>query len=64
MDLDIEVGDNAKYKAVGLSTVAFRKGSYDLLEVKDMLYVSRLMKDLLSISQMEDKGLTITFDGG
>ena len=50
MDLDIELGDNAKYRATRLGTVAFWKGSIDLLEVKDVLYVPRLMKNLLSVS--------------
>lgn len=63
MDLDIKLGDNAKYNATRLGTVAFRRGSDDLLEVKDVLYILGPMKNLLSISQMEDKGMTITFDG-
>ena len=42
----------------------FRRGSDNLLEVKDVLYVLGLMKNLLLVSQMEDKGLTITFDSG
>ena len=64
MDLDIELGDNAKYRVVGVGIVAFRKGFDDLLEVTDVLHVSRLMKNLLLVSHMEVKGLTMTFDGG
>ena len=63
-DLDIELGDSAKYSAAGLGTIAFRRGSDDLLEVKEVLYVPGLKKNLLSISQMEDKGLLITFIRG
>lgn len=64
MDLDIDLGDNAKYSEVGLGTIAFWIGSNDLLEAKDVLYVLALMKNLLPVSQMEDKGLTVTFDSG
>jgi len=64
MDLDIELGDKAKYSAAGLGTVAFQRGSDDLVEVKDELYVLRLTKNLLSVSQMDDKVLTATFNGG
>ena len=64
MDLDTELGDNVKYSAVGLGIIAFRRGSDDLLEVKDVVYVPGLTKNLLSVSQMEDKGLIVTFDSG
>ena len=64
MRLDIELGDNTNYNAAGLGTIAFRKGLDDLLEVKDVLYVPGLKKNLLSISQIEDKGMVVTFVGG
>ena len=64
MRMDIELCDNAKYNAAGLGTIAFRRGSDDLLEVKDVLYVPRLKKNMLSTSQMEDKGMVVTFVGG
>ena len=64
MDLDIELDDNAKYSAEGLGTIAFRRGLDHMLEMKDVLYIAGLKKNLLSISQMEDEGMTVTFVGG
>lgn len=64
MRLDIELGDNAMYSVAALGTIAFKRGSYDLLEVKDVLYVPGLKKNLLLVSQIEDKGLAITFIRG
>lgn len=48
--LEIYLGDNAKYREAGLGTVSFQKESEGLLEVKDVLYVLGLTKNLLSIS--------------
>lgn len=64
LDLDIKLGDNVNYKAMGLGTVLFRKESKDMLEVKDVLYVSRLTKSLLSVLTMEDKGYVVNFQDG
>lgn len=64
LDLDIELGDNAKYKVMGLGTVSFWKEFEDLLEVKDVLYVPGLTKNLLLVSTMEDKGYVATFQDG
>ena len=47
LDLDTELGDNAKYKELGLGIVSFWKESEGLLEVKDVLYVPRLTKNFL-----------------
>ena len=62
MDLYIEIGVNGKYNAIGLGTITFKRGLDDLLEVMEMLYISRLMRSFLSISLMEDNGMTITFN--
>lgn len=64
LDLEIELGDDAKYKAVGHGTVAFQRESGKQLLVKDVLYVPGLTNNLLSISVLEEKGYVVTFMNG
>jgi len=64
MHLDIEIGDNSMYGATRLGTIYLKRGLDDLLEVKDVLYVPGMKKNLLSISKVEDNGLAITFIRG
>jgi len=54
----VTYGDNNKGKILGTGDV----GGRNTLEIKDVLYVEGLKHNLLSISQLCDKGLKVIFE--
>lgn len=46
LDLDIELGNDSKVKAVGRGTVSFQRESKQPMKVKDLLYVPGLTNNL------------------
>ena len=61
LDLEIEIGDDAKYKVVGLGTVAFQREFGKWLMAKDLLYDLGLTENLLYVLVMEGNGYVMTF---
>jgi len=57
----VELGNDAKYTVKGVGTILFQLELGSSLEVKDMLFVLGLKKNLLSVSIMEDKGFVVEF---
>jgi hypothetical protein len=64
VNLHIELGNYAPYKAQGIGTMTFQRESGKSLYFADMLYVPGLTKNLISISTHMDKGSEVTFRGG
>jgi hypothetical protein len=64
MNLLIELGDDACYKAQGIGTVSFQRESGKPLRITDVLYVPGLTKNLISVLTLEDEGFEVTFHGG
>jgi hypothetical protein len=64
VNLVIELGDDRRYKAQGVGTVSFQRESGKPLRFADVLYVSGLTKNLISVSTLEDKGYEVTFRKG
>jgi hypothetical protein len=64
MDLVIEMGNNAKCRAAGHGTVTFQRESGKPLMVRDVLYVSGMTKNLISVSALEDRGYVVSFQDG
>lgn len=64
IDLHVEMGNDAKYKAADRGVVAFQRYSSKPLIVTELLYIPRLTKNLLSISSLEDRGYVETFYKG
>jgi hypothetical protein len=56
----VELGNDAKYAVKGVGTISFQLESGSSLEVKDVLYVPGLMKNLVSVSIMEDKDFVLS----
>ena len=63
INLEIELGDESIVKVVGIGTVSFQRESLPPLAVSEVLYVPGL-KNLISVSTIEDKGYEVTFRGG
>eukprot|EP00253_Pinus_taeda_P028298 PITA_28298 len=57
----IEMGDNEKYRFTRLGTITFQREHEDPLTLKNVMYVPRLKKNLVSISMLEDRGYDVIF---
>jgi transposase InsO family protein len=64
MQFNIELGDNGKYQAKGSEIVKFERESGKPLYLRDVLYVPRLKKNLVSVSVLEHKGYEVFFRQG
>ena len=55
LDLDVVLGDNSSVKAVGRGLVSFQRDHRESMKLRDVLYVPRLKKNLVSVSTIEDR---------
>ena len=53
------MGDDTRVKAVGRGTVSFERESMEPMALRDVLYVPRLKKNLVSISIIEDRSFGV-----
>ena len=60
----VKLGDDYQYPIKGVGEASYKLGSRKLLNMKDVLYVSGLKKNLLSISGLEKKGFRVAFVDG
>jgi hypothetical protein len=60
----VELCNDAKYVVKGVGTILFQLESSSSLEVKDVLYVPGLKKNLLAVVVMEDNGFVVEFQKG
>ena len=56
--------DNANYTVKGFGSTSLQLESNDLLHLNDVLYVPGMKRNLVSISDLEDKGYRVTFADG
>jgi hypothetical protein len=61
MDLYIEMGNNVECRATCHRIVTFQRETGKPLMVKDVLYVSGMSKNLISVSALEDMGYVVSF---
>ena len=61
IDLQIELGDNGKYQAIGCGTITFQRESRKSFQLYEASYVLGLSKNLMFVSTIEDKGYVVTF---
>ena len=59
MELEVVLGDDTVVSVVGRGTVRFDKESMQPMFLRDVLYVSGLKKNLVSISMIEDRGFSV-----
>jgi len=57
----VELGDDRSYGIKGVGSISFQLESGSIFHVDEILYVSRLKKNLLSVAVLEDKGYIVTF---
>jgi len=62
--LQVELGDDSKHAIKGIGEASFRLDSGKPVKIKDVILVSGLKKNLLSISALEDQGYNVAFVRG
>jgi len=60
----IELGDDGKYASKGVGIVSFERDSRSPLHLRDVIYVLRQKKNLVSIATLEVKGYDVIFSRG
>jgi hypothetical protein len=55
------LGDDARYNVKGVGTSTFQLDSDMQLQLREVLYVPGMKRNLVSISALEDKGYKVTF---
>jgi len=63
MDFQITMGNITKCTLVGRGTIDFQRESRASTSSTDVLHVPRLSMNLISVSQLQDKGYDIHFVG-
>jgi len=63
LKMHIEMGDEGKYSVTGVGTITFQR-EHAPLTLKNVMYVIRLMKKLVFVSMLKDKGYDVIFSKG
>jgi len=63
-NLKIILGDNFTHPVKGFAFVKFHLDSREYVFLHDVMYMSSLKKNLVSISALEDKGMRVSFIKG
>ena len=58
------LGDDYQYPIKGMGEASYKLDSGKSMKIKDVLYVPRLKKNLLSISTLDKKGFIVAFVDG
>ena len=62
--MEVVLGDDSIVRVVGVGTLTFDRGPKPPLKVSDVLYVSGMKKNLISVSALEDRGYDVLFRQG
>ena len=62
--LQVELGDNSKHEVKRVGSTSFQLDSSDSLHLGKLRLVPGLKKNLISISALEDRGITVAFMDG
>jgi len=61
LKMRIEMGDNGRYSVLGVGMVAFPREHGAPITLIDVMYASRLKKNLVSVAMLEDKAYDVVF---
>ena len=62
--MHIEMGVDGRYSATSIGTISFERESGKTFILKEVLHVPGLMKNLISVAMLEDKGYDVVFSEG
>ena len=63
-DVEVVLGDDRVVKVVGCGTVSFQRESLPPMKLTEVLYVSGLKKNFVSVSTIEEKAYEVLFHDG
>ena len=64
IDAEVVLGDDTVVRAVGRGTITFQMESISPIILRDVLYVPRMKKNLVSVFMIKDRGLGVSFLDG
>jgi hypothetical protein len=64
LKMNIDMGDDGQYSATIIGTNTFERESGKPFQLKDVMHVPGLKKNLVSITMLEDRGYDIVFSDG
>jgi hypothetical protein len=62
--MHIEMGDDGRYSATSIGTITFQRESGKPFQLKNVMHVPGLKKNLVSVVMLEDKGYDVVFSSG
>ena len=62
--MHIEMSDDERYSATGIGTITFQRELGKPLQLKDVMHVPSLKKNLVIVTMFEDKGYDVVFSDG
>ena len=62
--MHIEMGDDRRYSATEISSITFHRESGKLFQLKNLMHVPGLKKNLVSVAMLEDRGYDVVFSEG
>ena len=62
--MEVVLGNDIVVRAIGHGTITFQRESTSPMILRDVLFVPRMKKNLISVSIIEDKGLGVSFLDG
>ena len=64
LQMHIEMGEDGRYSATAIGTITFERDSGKPFQLKYVMHVPGLKKNLVSIAMLEDRGYNIVFSNG
>ena len=64
LQMHIEMGDDAQYNETNIGTITFQRDSSKPFQLKDVMHVPGLKKNLVSVAMLEDRGYDVVFSDG
>ena len=62
--MNIELGDDGRYNAIGIGTIKFKRDYGSDICIKDVMLVPGMKNNLISVLVLEDRGYVIIFSKG
>ena len=64
LKMHIEMGDDGQYSVTGIGTITFHRESSKPFQLKNVMHVPGLKKNLVSVTMLEDIGYDVVFSNG
>jgi hypothetical protein len=64
LKIHIDMGDDGRYSAIDIGTITFQRDLGKPFQLKYVMHVPGLRKNLVSVAMLEDKGYDVVFSDG